>query len=332
MKDSIPSLSEATQAIARQKETLDAIRSEVGRVLVGQEKLLDRLLMALVCNGHILLEGVPGIAKTTAVRSLAIALGLDFHRVSFTPDLLPSDVVGTMVYNPKDGVFTPKKGPVFANLLLADEINRAPAKVQSALLEAMQERRVTLGDDTYDLPSPFLVLATQNPIEQDGTYPLPEAQVDRFLFKCIVSTPSREDERRIMERFSRNDDIQLRPAVSPDQIRELRSALDLVYCDENVGRYILDLVFATREPANANLADLTPFIALGASPRATLGLNLAARANALLNGRHYTTPQDVKEVAPDVLRHRILTTYEAEAENISSADIITRLLREIPVP
>ena len=332
MPDTPSSLSNATQAISRQKQTLDAIRAEVGRVLVGQEKLLDRLLMALVCNGHILLEGVPGIAKTTAVRSLALALGLDFHRVSFTPDLLPSDVVGTMIYSPKDGLFTPKKGPVFANLLLADEINRAPAKVQSALLEAMQERRVTLGDETYALPSPFLVLATQNPIEQEGTYPLPEAQVDRFLFKCIVRTPSREDERRIMERFARREEIELHAVVDLAEVDELRSALDLVYCDENVGKYILDIVFATREPAAAGLKDLVPLIALGASPRATLGLNLAARANALLNGRAYTTPQDVKEVAPDVLRHRVLVTYEAEAEEITSEAVVSRILREIPVP
>ena len=332
MPESVHALSEANQAISRQTETLDAIRREVSRVLVGQEKLLDRLLMALVCNGHILLEGVPGIAKTTAVRSLALALGLDFHRVSFTPAPLPSDAVGTMVYNPKDGVFTPKKGPVFANLLLADEINRAPAKVQSALLEAMQERRVTLGDATYDLPSPFLVLATQNPIEQEGTYPLPEAQVDRFLFKCVVTTPSREDERRIMDRFTRRESIELHAVVTPEAVNDLRAALDLVYCDENVGRYILDLVFATRDPAAAKLADLAPFIALGASPRATLGLNLAARANALLNGRAYTTPQDVKEVAPDVLRHRILVTYEAEAENVTSDAIVARILRETPVP
>ena len=332
MPDPASALTNATQAVAAQKQTLDALRAEVGRVLVGQEKLLDRMLMALVCNGHILLEGVPGIAKTTAVRSLALALGLDFHRVSFTPDLLPSDVVGTMVYSPKDGQFTPKKGPVFTNLLLADEINRAPAKVQSALLEAMQERRVTLGDETYGLPSPFLVLATQNPIEQEGTYPLPEAQVDRFLFKCVVRTPSREDERRIMERFARREEIALHAVVSPDQVAALRSALDLVYCDENVGKYILDIVFATREPAAAGLKDLVPLVALGASPRATLGLHLAARANALLNGRAYVTPQDVKEVAPDVLRHRVLVTYEAEAEDISSETVVARVLREIPVP
>ena len=332
MNPSISTLADANQAISRQKQTVEAIRGEVSRVLVGQERLLDRLLMALVCNGHILLEGVPGIAKTTAVRSLAIALGLDFHRVSFTPDLLPSDVIGTLIYDPKNGTFTPKKGPVFANLLLADEINRAPAKVQSALLEAMQERRVTLGDETYGLPSPFLVLATQNPIEQEGTYPLPEAQVDRFLFKCIVTTPSREEERRIMDRFARRDEIELHPVVSPEAVGELRSALDLVYCDENIGRYILDVVFATREPAAAGLADLAPLVALGASPRATLGLHLAARANALLNGRAYTTPQDVKEVAPDVLRHRVLVTYEAEAQNVTSADIVARILREIPVP
>ncbi len=328
----MPDLTQANQTVARQAEVYEAVRNEVSRALVGQEKLLDRLLIALTCNGHILLEGVPGIAKTTAVRALAQAVGLDFHRVSFTPDLLPSDIVGTMVYNPKDGVFTPKKGPVFTNLLLADEINRAPAKVQSALLEAMQERRVTLGDATYDLPDPFFVLATQNPIEQEGTYPLPEAQVDRFLFKCVVTTPSREDERRIMDRFTHQTQPELKAVVTPDQVRGLRAALDLVYCDENVGRYILDLVFATREPEAAKLAALKPYIALGASPRATLALNLAARANALLRGRAYTTPQDVKEIAPDVLRHRLLVTYEAEAEGLAPDDLVARILREIPVP
>ena len=320
------------ETVRKQAEVFDRLRTEVGRVVVGQEKILDRLLIALVCQGHVLLEGVPGIAKTTLVRTLAQALGVSFGRISFTPDLLPADVTGTLVYSPKDGSFTPKKGPVFTNLLLADEINRAPAKVQSALLEAMQERRVTLGDETYGLPSPFLVLATQNPIEQEGTYPLPEAQVDRFLFKCVVRTPSREDERRIMERFARREEIALHAVVSPDQVAALRSALDLVYCDENVGKYILDIVFATREPAAAGLKDLVPLVALGASPRATLGLHLAARANALLNGRAYVTPQDVKEVAPDVLRHRVLVTYEAEAEDISSETVVARVLREIPVP
>ncbi len=325
-------LAEATKIVEKQAAVLETLRNEVNKVLVGQEKLLDRLLIALVCNGHVLLEGVPGLAKTTIVRTLAQALGLDFHRISFTPDLLPSDVVGTQIYNPRDGVFTVKRGPVFANLLLADEINRAPAKVQSALLEAMQERQVTLGDETHRLPEPFMVLATQNPIEQEGTYPLPEAQVDRFMLKCIVSHPSRDDERRIMERFTKRETPDASAVVDLEQVTGLRQTLEQVYCDDTVGGYILDLVFATREPASFKMPDMAAHIALGASPRATLCLNLAARANALLRGRAYTTPQDVKEIAHDVLRHRILVTYEAEAEEITSDSLITRMLREVPVP
>lgn len=318
-------LREATNRIAAQGELVERIREEVARVIVGQEKLIDRLILALATGGHILLEGVPGLAKTLSVNTLAKALGLGFKRISFTPDLLPADVVGTLVYSPKTGEFTPKKGPVFTNLLLADEINRAPAKVQSALLESMQERQVTIGDETYRLPEPFLVLATQNPIEQEGTYPLPEAQVDRFMFKCLVETPSRADERRIMQRFAGN-------AVAPEaktvctleDIANLRETLKEVYCDEKVGDYILDIVFKTRET--------NEYVQNGASPRATLSLNLAARGNALLHGRAYATPQDVKEVVHDVLRHRILLTYEAEAENITSDKIIDKILNEVPVP
>jgi MoxR-like ATPase len=293
---------------------------------------MNRLLTALICEGHVLLEGVPGIAKTTVVQTLAKAIGIQFKRISFTPDLLPADVIGTMVYNPKDGSFSPKKGPVFTNLLLADEINRAPAKVQSALLEAMQERRVTLGDDTYSLPSPFMVMATQNPIEQEGTYPLPEAQTDRFMFKCIVDLPPREDEKKIMARFTSLNKPEPETVLSADILIELRKVLDLVHCDEKVCDYILDIVFATREPSKFKLSELEKFITFGASPRATLFLNLAARANAMLNGRAYTTPQDVKDVAADVLRHRIIVTYEAEAEGITSADIVAKLLDTIPVP
>ena len=318
-------LKEATNRISAQAELVTRIREEVGKVIVGQEKLIDRLVLALVTGGHILLEGVPGLAKTLSVNTLAKVLGLDFKRISFTPDLLPADVVGTLVYSPKTGEFTPKKGPVFTNLLLADEINRAPAKVQSALLESMQEKQVTIGEETYRLPQPFLVLATQNPIEQEGTYPLPEAQVDRFMFKCLVETPSKADERRIMQRFAENAAApEVKSVCTTQDIETLRATLKEVYCDEKVGDYILDIVFKTRE-ANEMIQN-------GASPRATLALNLAARGNALLHGRAYATPQDVKEVVHDVLRHRILLTYEAEAENVTSDKVIDKILGEVPVP
>ena len=318
-------LKEATNRVAKQGELVERIRSEVAKVIVGQEKLIDRLILAMATGGHILLEGVPGLAKTLSVNTLAKTLGLEFRRISFTPDLLPADVVGTLIYSPKTGEFTPKKGPVFTNLLLADEINRAPAKVQSALLESMQERQVTIGDETYRLPTPFLVLATQNPIEQEGTYPLPEAQVDRFMFKCLVETPSKADERRIMQRFAESAAAPVAKSVcTAADVAELRETLNEVYCDEKVGDYILDIVFKTREK-NAHIQN-------GASPRATLALNLAARGNALLHGRAYATPQDVKEIVHDVLRHRILLTYEAEAENITSDQVIDRILAEVPVP
>lgn len=331
-------MSEADDVVARCAQLLNAIRTEVNQTLVGQERLVDNLLIALLTSnhvqgGHILLEGVPGLAKTTAVRALAAALGLETKRISFTPDLLPADVIGSLIYNQKEGTFTPHKGPIFANLLIADEINRAPAKVQSALLEAMQERQVTLGDETYPLPKPFLVMATQNPIEQEGTYPLPEAQTDRFMLKCVVTHPSREDERRIMKRFAQGKPAAPKCCITPEEIPLLLSAVDNVYCDEKVGDYILDLVFATRDPASVKgLASLKEAIQLGASPRATLCLNLAARANALLRGRAYATPQDVKEVAHEVLRHRLLLTYEAEAENLTPDAVIDRLLAEVPVP
>ena len=318
-------LKEATNRISAQAELVSRIRDEVAKVIVGQEKLVDRLILALVTGGHILLEGVPGLAKTLSVNTLSKALGLEFKRISFTPDLLPADVVGTLIYSPKTGEFTPKKGPVFTNLLLADEINRAPAKVQSALLESMQERQVTIGEETYQLPEPFLVLATQNPIEQEGTYPLPEAQVDRFMFKCLVETPSKADERRIMQRFAENaTPPEAKTVCSPGDIETLRATLKDVYCDEKVGDYILDIVFKTREKGE--------MIQNGASPRATLALNLAARGNALLHGRPYATPQDVKEVVHDVLRHRILLTYEAEAEGVTSDKLIDKILGEVPVP
>jgi MoxR-like ATPase len=317
--------------ISEQTALIDGVRQEVNKVLVGQERLLDRMLIALIANGHILLEGVPGLAKTTAVKTMAQALGLKFQRISFTPDLLPADVIGTMIYNPREGTFSPRLGPIFTNLLLADEINRAPAKVQSALLEAMQEHQVTIGDKTYPLPEPFMVMATQNPLEQEGTYPLPEAQIDRFMLKCRVDYPSKDDERRIMNRFSRKTDIKLSPVMSAAQILTMRDILDQVYCDEKVADYILDIVFATRKPADYKL-DLAPLIQYGGSPRASLYLNIAARANALLHGRAYATPQDIKEIAYDVLRHRLILTYEAEAENLKSEDIIAKILNEIPVP
>ena len=326
-----PDIKKTTDIITEQTQLFESLRREVNKVLVGQEKLLDRMIIALITGGHILLEGVPGLAKTTAIKTLAQALGLDFHRISFTPDLLPADVIGTLIYSPKDGTFTPKRGPVFTNLLLADEINRAPAKVQSALLEAMQEHQVTIGDRSDRLPEPFLVMATQNPIEQEGTYPLPEAQIDRFMLKCKIVHPTRDDERRIMNRFTRKTNIEVTPILSGAQILAMRDYLDQVYCDEKVGDYILDIVFATREPEQFHLK-IGHQIEYGASPRATLYLNLCARANAMINGRAYATPQDVKEVAPDVLRHRIILTYEAEAEEVTSEDIIAQILNTIPVP
>ncbi|MDD2582977.1 MAG: MoxR family ATPase [Desulfuromonadaceae bacterium] len=325
-------LAKNTDRVAAQAATLNKIREQVNRVIVGQEKLVDRLLIALITQGHILLEGVPGLAKTLSVKTLAEALGLQFQRISFTPDLLPADVIGTMVYNPKEASFAPRQGPVFTNLLLADEINRAPAKVQSALLEAMQERQVTIGDHTYDLPNPFLVMATQNPIEQEGTYPLPEAQVDRFMLKCLITHPTREDERRIMKRFTQQTSLTATTVVTLEELQTLRATLEQVYCDEKVEDYILDIVFATREPAAYKLAEMQHQIQMGASPRATLCLNLAARANAMMHGRAYATPQDVKEIAHDVLRHRIMLTYEAEAEELTADALIAKILATLPVP
>jgi MoxR-like ATPase len=326
----------SAESATRCTQILAAIRGEVNKMLVGQEHLLDSLLIALMTGGHILLEGVPGLAKTTAVRALAAALGLDTRRISFTPDLLPADVTGGLTYNHKEGTFTPRKGPVFTHLLIADEINRAPAKVQSALLEAMQERQVTLGDTTYALPEPFLVMATQNPIEQEGTYPLPEAQTDRFMLKCVVTHPGREDERRIMNGNTRPETVAAPVptcCVTREDIALLRQMASDVHCDVKVDDYILDLVFATRNPTLfKGLESLEGAIQLGASPRASICLKQAARATAVLRGRTYATPQDVKDVAHDVLRHRLLLTYEAEAENLTPDSVIDRLLAEVPVP
>jgi len=308
------------------------LREEIGKVIVGQANLVDRLLIGLLANGHVLPEGVPGLAKTLSVQTLAQTIDASFSRLQFTPDLLPADLIGTLVYNPGDGSFSTKKGPIFANIVLADEINRAPAKVQSALLEAMQERQVTIGDTTFPLPEPFLVLATQNPIEQEGTYPLPEAQVDRFMLKLSIDYPSREEEREILNRMGRTDHVPVADAVvSPADIVKARSLVDAIYMDDKVRDYILDLVLATRDPAAFKL-DLAPFIQYGASPRATLYLTLAAKAHAFLQNRGYVTPQDVKSIGPDVLRHRVIVTYEAEAEEISADTIVRRLFDGLPVP
>jgi MoxR-like ATPase len=308
------------------------LREEIGTVIVGQRLLVDRLLIGLLTNGHVLLEGVPGLAKTLAVKTLAQAIQASFRRVQFTPDLLPADLIGTLVYNPREGSFTTKRGPIFAQLVLADEINRAPAKVQSALLEAMQERQVTIGDETHPLPDPFLVLATQNPIEQEGTYPLPEAQVDRFMLKLRVGYPSREEERQILDRMATTANHRpASPVVTTADIIAARALVDQVYVDDKVRDYIVSIVFATREPKTFAL-DLGPLVEYGASPRATLCLTLASRAHAFLQGRGYVTPQDVKAIAPDVLRHRVIVSYEAEAEEVDADEIVRRVLDGVPVP
>lgn len=311
---------------------IPALKAEIGKVIVGQDYLIDRLIIGMLANGHVLLEGVPGLAKTLTVNTLAAAMETAFQRIQFTPDLLPADLIGTLIYNPKDSEFITKKGPVFSNIILADEINRAPAKVQSALLEAMQEHQVTIGDQTFKLPEPFLVMATENPIEQEGTYPLPEAQVDRFMLKLKINYPTRDEERTILERMAHTKtEIQVNPVINPQAILDARKAVDEVYVDDKIKEYILDIVFATREPAKYNL-DIEEYLKYGASPRATLALTLGARAHAFMQGRGYVTPQDVKSIAPDILRHRILLSYEAEAEELTSEDLIEKLLSEIPVP
>jgi MoxR-like ATPase len=308
------------------------VRREMARVIVGQEYLIDRLIIGLLANGHLLLEGVPGLAKTLSVKTLATLLRVDFSRIQFTPDLLPADVVGTLVYNPKEGTFTTKKGPIFAQIVLADEINRAPAKVQSALLEAMQERQVTIGDQTYPLPSPFLVMATENPLEQEGTYPLPEAQVDRFMLKLRITYPSMDEERKIMDAMAVTDkQFDISPTIEAEAVMRARKVVDQVYLDDKIREYILSIIFATREPEKYNLP-LQDYIRYGGSPRATINLAIASRAHAFMMGRGYVTPQDVKSIAPDVLRHRLIVTFEAEADELTSDDIIARILNELPVP
>ena len=326
-------ISAVNERISKESAFVDDLLTEIGRVVVGQRYMIERLLIGLLGDGHVLLEGVPGLAKTLTVSSLAQAIGTDFQRIQFTPDLLPADVLGTLVFNPKEGSFSIKKGPIFANIILADEINRSPAKVQSALLEAMQERQVTIGDTTFPLEAPFLVLATQNPIEQEGTYPLPEAQVDRFMMKIKVGYPTRDEELEIMRRMARTGDkVAVKNVVTPRQILSARAVLNDLYMDDRVEQYIVDLVVASREPGTVGLDVLAPLIEYGASPRATINLNLAARAHAFLQHRAYITPEDVRSIAMDVLRHRIAVTYEAEAEDISSEDIVQRILDSVEVP
>jgi MoxR-like ATPase len=323
----------ATRELITENSTWIApLRQEMGQIIVGQKHLLDRLLIALLSNGHVLLEGVPGLAKTLALKTLANCISVQFKRLQFTPDMLPADIVGTMIYNPQDGAFRTKHGPIFSNLILADEINRAPAKVQSALLEAMQERQVTIGDETYLLPTPFLVLATQNPLEQEGTYPLPEAQIDRFMMKVVVEYPTRSEERAILDAMATTESmVQPRAVVSAAQIVAARHVVNTVFVDEKIRDYIVDIVLATRPPI-AEQFGLNGYIQTGASPRATISLTLASRAMAFLNGRHFVTPQDVKSVAMDVLRHRVSVTYEAEADNITSKDVVEKLLNTLAVP
>ena len=329
MSETILEIDRQTQ---KRRSRLDGLYAELDKVIVGQRAMIDRLLIGLLTGGHILLEGVPGLAKTLAVRSLARALQLSFHRIQFTPDLLPADVIGTQIYSPRNGEFTIKKGPIFANLILADEINRAPAKVQSALLEAMQERQVTIGDTSYVLDEPFLVLATQNPIEQEGTYPLPEAQVDRFMLKLRITYPAKEEELAILNRMVPVDGCPtIEPVLAASDVLELRKGVDEIYVDEKIKVYIVELVHATRNPAESGL-DLAGYVQYGASPRATIFLTRAAKAHAFLSGRGYVTPHDVKSVGYDVLRHRIIITYEAEAEEKTSETVVQKIFDELPVP
>ncbi len=321
-----------TEAVQRESAFIEPLFLETSKVIVGQKPMLERVLIGLLCNGHVLLEGVPGLAKTLTVRTFADCISAAFQRIQFTPDLLPADLIGTVIYNQQAASFSVRKGPIFANVILADEINRAPAKVQSALLESMQERQVTIGNQTFPLPSPFIVLATQNPIEQEGTYPLPEAQVDRFMLKVKVGYPSREEEKEIMNRMSGEVLPHASKVIAPEQIARARSVLHTIYVDEKVKDYILNIVFATREPMKHGLKDLTEFIQYGASPRATIALTQAARAHAFLRHRGFVTPEDVKAIGFDVLRHRVALTYEAEAEELTPERIIQRVFERVEVP
>ncbi|KQC06361.1 MAG: ATPase [Candidatus Cloacimonas sp. SDB] len=326
-------IEEINKRVMENSPVIDEVLAEISKVVVGQDYMIRRLLVGLLADGHILLEGVPGLAKTLAVSTLSQAIKSSFHRLQFTPDLLPADLIGTLIYNQKTTEFIPKKGPIFANFILADEINRAPAKVQSALLESMQERQVSIGDKTHKLPEPFLVMATQNPLEQEGTYPLPEAQVDRFMLKIIINYPTREEETLILDRMVRSENIPVNAVLTPEKILNLRETVKDVYMETKIKDYILDLVFATREPEKfKNLEDLKDLIDCGASPRATIYLAQAAKAHAFLEHRGYVTPDDIKAIGKDVLRHRIILTYEAEAEQISQEDLVNRLFDEIEVP
>jgi MoxR-like ATPase len=320
------------EQVLQYSDKMDQVRAEVRKVLVGQDVMVSRLLIALLTGGHVLLEGLPGLAKTTAIKALASAIQCKFNRIQFTPDLLPADLLGTMIYNPREGTFGTRKGPIFANLILADEINRAPSKVQSALLESMQEHQVTIGEETYTLEEPFLVLATQNPIEQEGTYPLPEAQVDRFMLKVVVGYPSKADERKVVDAVLDDVRREIKPVLTPSQLLEIKQVVSSIYMDDKVKDYVLDVVAATRHPDEYRLPALKPLIQCGASPRASINLCLAARASAFLAGRGYVTPQDVKDIAFEVLRHRIILTYEAEAEEMTSDDIVRKILESVPVP
>lgn len=325
-------LLELQDKVREQSAFVETLRAELSKAIIGQQYMLDRLLLALLTNGHILLEGVPGLAKTLAIKSLAQAIDVDFNRIQFTPDLLPADIVGTMIFQQQKGVFEVKKGPIFSNFILADEINRAPAKVQSALLQAMQERLVTIGEETFKLPEPFLVMATQNPIEQEGTYPLPEAQIDRFMLKVNISYPTFEEERLIMRMNTTGEFPHISPCVSRAQVMAARSTVKEIYMDEKIERYILQLVFATRNPAHYRLSEIEPYLSYGASPRASISLAMAARAHAFLRHRAYVLPDDVKAVGHDVLRHRIGLSFEAEAEQIKSDQIIDKIFQRVEVP
>jgi MoxR-like ATPase len=320
------------ELVQKQSAFVDKLTAEVGKVIVGQKAMVERILIGLLTGGHVLLEGVPGLAKTLTVKTLADVLQMRFQRVQFTPDLLPADIVGTVIYNQARSEFVAKRGPIFANLVLADEINRAPAKVQSALLEAMQERQVTIGDTTHPLPQPFLVMATQNPIEQEGTYALPEAQLDRFMLMIKVGYPSKEDERAIMDRMTSGVAVRAEPVVSPEEIAEARSVVSQVYIDEKIRDYIVNLVHATRDPKAYGLGSLADYISFGASPRASIYLNMAARAHAFLRHRGYVTPEDIKAIGVDVLRHRVVLTYEAEAEEMTSETVVRKLFEHVEVP